>query len=89
VLERSSAGVVAEDCRRVARLSSASPATGRRRFWRKLVVNEQLDELVEQPVQVVSVGQLIVLVHDPVVGQAHRRDVRLTAAPDRDFDQPN
>jgi hypothetical protein len=44
----------------------------------KLVISEQPDQFVEQPVQVLSVGQFIVFVNDP---SSVRRTVERSASP--------
>ena len=51
-------------------------------------MDEQEDQLVEEPFQILSIGHVVVLVDGSVVGQAHRGEVCLATVPDQDFHQP-
>jgi hypothetical protein len=53
-----------------------------------VVVEEEPDKLVEECVEIVPAGQVVVLVDDPVVDQADGLQLRFAAVPDRDLNEP-
>jgi hypothetical protein len=50
-----------------------------------LVLDEEPDKLVEEHAEIVAAGQVVVLIDDPVVGQANRLQLRFAAVSDHDL----
>src|SRR3954464_10118339 len=51
-------------------------------------VDEQTDELVEQYFEIAVASKFVMLVDDPVVGEADRLQLRLAGDPDHDLSEP-